>query len=841
MAVSGRGVLGATVVLSSLALALVSLLYPQTPLGMACWSVEVLAVLWGLGGAARRAVEIEVGPGEQMVLGMVVWLFGSGLLLAIGHASRVPLLIFAFAGLGFAAFEVITRPRGAASPRTDDRVLRLVLGCLVGAYLAINLLGAAQTRGNPYDDQIAYTAFVKRLLDCGDLIEPFSFRRLSAYGGQTVLQALAALRGDASSFDLLDRGIFEVVAVLLVVDMARRRRLHLQTTVLLVGFTLSLWDLRINSAATWTGFVAFLGAYSFASREDISPRRSLILTCATCAAACTLRQNYLVPGAMMAALILGFHLRAAVRAASWSTAWRAERATIGLAIGAAAAVLLPYMIATLVAAGTALYPLMLGTGNPITPLRPTASTWYDEAQFFISVVFNPEPIRIWWLIAPLMVIARDRRERRPWPALLIGCGIGFAFLIHSFMLSDSFNLWRYAFAYMTALAVAFALEIFGRLPLIESEIEPRLKLSTAATVLALCAVMVNFVAARGAIADIFKTTVQNLHALGKINDANNAPRAAGYERLQGAVPEGATIAVMVDDPWMLDYGRNRIFNLDLPGFAAPAPGLPSFTDPAHWRAYFAARGIRYLAFAEDNRSVYLYRRAAWIWRMFGDDEIFRFMGAHIIDIIDTFMQLARDSRVLFHRDGLYVLDLGAEVGPQTERGEPELVRMDRFIRRFSETELHNKAWQLAPRADVVFTQDGFGPSSVVPFPSPEPESALAAWLKQNMDVGDLPAHRWLMDRTHLRLKANGHAHGHLKVWLRPVRAFTTPSVSFIVEGQLVGTAMPDRDGYVAIDGEARCTGWCDGYILLSTISEWWAAPDALQIAKLLEFEWNETR
>ena len=106
-------------------------------------------------------------------------------------------------GVGFAAYAwrqwtsaepaVLAVGRGVARLRNDPLAALVWIG--IASLVLVNLLGAvASQRANPYDDDICYTPFVRRLLDAGDLIEPFSFRRLSAFGGQTVLSALAGVR-----------------------------------------------------------------------------------------------------------------------------------------------------------------------------------------------------------------------------------------------------------------------------------------------------------------------------------------------------------------------------------------------------------------------------------------------------------------------------------------------------------------------------------------------------------------------------------------------------------------------------------------------------------------------
>jgi len=530
-------------------------------------------------------------------------------------------------------------------------------------------------------------------------------------------------------------------------------------------------------------------------------------------------------------------VRDVARTSSWRAAWRTERRSALIAIAVAGAIVLPYMIAAFRACGTFLYPVLLGTGNPVAPLRPTGGTLYDEGAFFINILFNTDPIRVWWLFAPLMLMVKDTRARRPYPVLAIASAIGFIALIHSFMLSDNWNLWRYAFAYLTPLAVVFLVEVCAKLPLVERADVPPVRASPAVTVLALLAVFIQFAAARTFQSTRLATSFQNMHAAAELGSQKYDPRVEAIPDLQKAIPAGVAVAAMIDDPWLLDYARNRIANLDLVGFAGPSPGLPSFTDGEHWRAYFAAQGIRYVICSEPEQSTWIYRRGAWVWRMFSDDELYRFIAAHIVDTIDAFGELQRSSKVLFHRAGMIALDLGEHVAAEAPRGAPELERMDRFTRHLAETELHNKMWELASRSDVVFRPDGLGPSNVMPVPGLEPEyqgfvGALIGTLENTPK-------RWLSDRTLVRVHGDGEPRTlHVKLWLKRSRLQTAATASIYVSGTRVATAQPDAGGYLTVDTPASCQGWCDVYVTLSTISDWWIVADALKAAALLEFEWR---
>lgn len=822
--------------------AVVGWIDPHGVVGSTGWSLAAAGVLWGLGATAARALGVPASTGALLLLGATAWMFVGGVLLAMGAASRGLLLAVAGVGLGFALWELARRARAVvdrAAPRAHTAAF-VVLAGLLGVYLALMVVGLVSSRGNPYDDHVAYTAFTKRLLDCGDLVEPFSFRRISAYGGQTILHSLLALRGDVEATDLLDRGLFQIVTFLLVIELARKRGVHPGATTLLVLFLISLPEISINSASTWTGLAFFLGAYGFASDVSLPRRRALALTFATCAAACTLRQNFILPAGLFAALVLVFDLRARAVGSSWAEAWRVERGTALRSIGVAVAFILPYAIATWRSNGTFLYPIMLGTANPAAPLQPTGFTFADELGFFFTVMVETEPIRIWWLLAPFMLLARDTRASRPWPALLIASLVGFALMIHSFTLSDATSLWRYASGYMTALAVVFVIEAAGH-PLAGEPAEPAppLRMPRVAIFFVWLALLTQLVHARNVPASHLRKLANNLDAAiaqGTARPGSPAP----YAELQAAIPAGARVAVMLDDPYLLDYARHEIVNLDLPGFVAPAPGLPSFLGPERWRSYFGAMGIRYIAYVRGDYSTFLFRRRWWVGRTYVDGEIWRFMGAHIIDALDTFDQLARSSRVLFEREGLVAIDLGSSWSTEHPATDPpEIERQDRFLRDLAARELAPTAFRLASRSDVVFDIDASGPSALMVESRPANPAALGGLLGLLVGevAGEVP-HRWLSDRTHIRVLGRGGHRVRAELFVNTTRLASIPHVSLSVDGEIVARAMPDHDEKIVLEAPVACTGWCDVYIVVSSMAEFWLTADAFRGIKLVDFEWT---
>jgi len=90
----------------------------------------------------------------------------------------------------------------------------------------------------------------------------------------------------------------------------------------------------------------------------------------------------------------------------------------------------------------------------------------------------------------------------------------------------------------------------------------------------------------------------------------------------------------VDAPYLLDYKRNQIFNIDVIGAASPAPGIPLFDGPEKLKSYLEELGINYIiavkwdkGFDFLNRKVWLeHKSPAWFWKELHRPPILNFMS-----------------------------------------------------------------------------------------------------------------------------------------------------------------------------------------------------------------------
>lgn len=856
-----RGLRAATVVGMASAAA-IGLALPESPvLGGAAWLTFLFCSLSGWGALVGRALQLEEQDfGLRVGWGAAAAIFVGGLLVSSGGASERVLLGVVLLGGAAAGWREATaaaplwrQGQGALRGLRDGRIspaLAVLAAALVAAALVRMLGGLASLERNVWDDDVGYLPLLSRLLQVGDLVEPFSFRRLGAYGGQLLLQGLAAARGTMLNLHLADKALCFGATLLLLAGMARKgggaKALPLALIALLF---LMLPDVGNNSASQWSGVMLLVAMYrslvgfdAAATAEDERAALRWLVAAALCgAAACTLRQNYLAVVALCFAFALVARLRAAARSHGLIEGWRCERRFWVAALATALAVLAPWWIAAYASNQTFLFPLLGGTFNPGLSLRPTALSWSAELEFLISAAIEAEPLDIVAPLLLLLLLVRDRRAARPLSALCFATVGSFLLLVHSFVGSDLASLWRYSFASGMALTALFVLEVG------DGDAARPLQLPALGRWALLALLLLQLLDSRGRVAKTYATMVGNLReaaALGRRGDPVARAERARYRAMQAAVPAGAPLAVMLDDAAYLDYARNPIANLDHPGYSS-AGGYgrqwPAFAGPEALRRYFTAQGYRYLAFVRSDFSRYFYRRWYWLRVLYTDVELFQTMAAYLLDAIDNFAALAAQTAPLHDVDGLVVLDLGAPV----ERGGPapsaapllpsqETARREAWKRQLAERLNLRAAWALNSRGGLVF-DDGF--SGVMFGASDE---LTPARPREPVELAATPV-RWMHRRAHLRLRAERDMRLRLRGVVGREATGTRPRWTVSLDGQLLGSQVVADDGSFVIElslAAAQLGEWADLYVGFSSVGLPERDSRELRFARLDGVEWE---
>jgi hypothetical protein len=630
------------------------------------WSLLVLVAFGGWGSLVRWVV----APRERVDLGLrVVW--GAALLCVLGGTLMVPALMrrataLVLVEVGVAlALVFLARERSAVhrawrllsvgSKRAQGlAVASLAIAALVGVHY---VAGVADWHINPYDDEIAYLSFVQKLLDTGTVLEPFSLRRLAALGGQTFFQELVAIRATAAQGMTFDRSVCLVMIVLLVLGYRRSGKrtgplFALSAIVLFVTLPIA----GINTASYYSGVAFFLGLFrtvTWLGRAERAPWKNALVVALVGATICTLRQNYLV----VPAFTLGFSYVARF--------WRTREWREAILAGAfSVALLAPWLAVAWQSNQTFLYPVVPGTANPALDFRSSATTFWDEARLLFSCVLDGMPMKTVFVFFFAAALVRERDPRRPLASLVFGSCVGLVALVHGTTQGDGDTLARYAFGFLIAGAIAVIL--------VASTERFALRPSRALAFVGITAlaIVVTIVDSRPRLSFTYARHFRNIDALGRSVPRSletRPPEAKLYEQLQGTVPPGERLAILLDEPYHLDYARNPIWNLDMPGYSSLPPGIPFFQGSAKIEEYFRNLGVRYMAFVRPDHSRYHYRREYWIERINDEQEVWRIHAPYLIDFLDALDEMSRRHKKIFDWRGLVMMDLER---PSTEEGKP---------------------------------------------------------------------------------------------------------------------------------------------------------------------------
>jgi hypothetical protein len=593
------------------------------------WIVLLLVSFAGWGLLAARLFRAQAlgGGFVRVTLGMAALLAVAGVLLA-AHVLAFPVLIglvlvgatlqlAALAGAGARLWGARRRwTELLAGVGVDGGLGYLLAAAVVMLFATVRLIASAKVTLTWWDadDTPAYWAFVRELTQRGSFDQAFSFRRMVAYGGQTVLQAVVGLGVPLRSLNVFDDGICPLLLAGILLQLGRRQWLAIAAA-LLVAVTPTT---ALNSASNFSGSLFFVLLYltlRFASETDA--RRGGVLTGLAAAGLCTLRHSY-IPGcaALLAAGAL-VHLGARGDGRSWR-----QRLAFALGAGVAfAAALAPWSLASLIASHTPLFPLFHGTyrGGGVD-LGVGDSSWLEGLQRILE-----EKLPMTELIFLFMAILAlgSRMSRGALGPVALGTLISTVALAKAAPHNPNDDV-RYLAAPWVGLVVAFYCEAVARAPRATGRHRVRDQLFLAVVATVTVAVQLAPVLAPGIAAYIQNDKLRK--SWPEWGGEQTIRRAA--LDLQDHIPAGATVLAACDREYLFNFRRNKILLVDLPTVASPVP-LPGESATAEQYEAAAARlqslGIDYLMFSDPDHSHTMYSEPRW--------ESFRYDGYRTHEVL----------------------------------------------------------------------------------------------------------------------------------------------------------------------------------------------------------------
>jgi hypothetical protein len=626
------------------------------------WAFAMMISFSGWGATlsllASRDTSIEVGLRTAWGMAVVVWI--GGLLVAAGLATGPVLRVIVGIGIGVAcANAVLIPPPSRAKSEVWGKAFLLFIAIFLTILLCVSSLTDRGTWWSN-DDTTAYLVFPKQLVEAGDMIQPFSFRRMSSYGGQSLLQAVLLVGAAPEHAHLFDKGICS--AVLVAMLLGRRGEAPaapFALRLLVAMFVLFLPNYRLNLAAVLSGTVFLFAISETLELPDSAlgdPRVRAVILGLLVGAASALRPFFMLPAGLC--VLLAFALRADLRGR------RSVLARELFRLGAVSAVaILPWAIALLRSNGTPLFPGIAGyylTDSGFTHLNldfARLMTFWDALRYWEPI----GTIHLFFLAALIRTRFDTPAFRASTIALLVGGLVMLALLPQS--------AYRDRCRYICPLELAFVLTVALRSL---AAFTPRFDASSlTAGIFVVIGIIGEIYWRHEDTAKTYDDAFKEAHLItaGPLPEESEALLKTEadaqhvrevYSDIQGSIPAGAPVLAMLEEPYRLDFGRNRVAILDLPGLVGPRGGVPLYQGPDKVAEYFLGLGIRYLALVNPRQTRDLYSIGGWEEHAKTTGMPQNALAPRVLDVFDNFEKLRGSKQKLYEQGNVVVLDLASQ-------------------------------------------------------------------------------------------------------------------------------------------------------------------------------------
>jgi hypothetical protein len=521
-------------------------------------------------------------PGVAACIGLGALVFLGGISTALRIAWWLPVgLVLAVGTVVVLRRLVVHRGR----PPTSFVVIGVVgAAALVGVALIESVPGL-RFPVSACDDIRAYLPMAQKLVATNGLVEPWSARRLTLLGGYSYLEALPVWVFGNPGVGLVETALAAIFLGGQFVATGFRTEWTRGVSVALVVAVPFLWVPRGNTTGILIA-VPLLVAVMAASTEL---RR--------CLRAGSLAEagRWAAGGGLMAAALVSIRtplgiLAAALLAAAAlvlpGVAIARGLRVVGIAAASTVVALLPWSLTSWDVVGSPFYPVFPGNLNADAYVVNRPYHLIDE----LSRLFRASPFP-WIALGVLILVIVVRKLFPDWLFLVIaalGAGLMMFGTAVREPLLDGPPFVRYIAPAGEALVVFLVYEGLRGADVRSGADEKGVWQVLPALVVA-ATLLVGAFAFSG-----FTVKGRNLFVPGGWRFVRVAARNATgsdaeskieaqlrpyYRRALAAVPDPSRAIVSVDRPFLVDYGRDDVPNLDIPGSVAPGGSFPFFTGP----------------------------------------------------------------------------------------------------------------------------------------------------------------------------------------------------------------------------------------------------------------------
>lgn len=567
------------------------------------WACLLLISFTGWGKLTSKLVRIGHLPASiACSLGIAVVIFCGGWL-NLAHAIYSG-VIFAIVAVGlilYAAFfhAHVPSEKGCGFWRNKAPWARVLMICVI---LILVLRVAATVRLADFDvndDSGAYLVFPQQMLATHSFSAgPFSDRHvISGVGGGYLLQTFVIAATSISNIAMADRTFGLILLFIALWDLGITFGLSFEQIALLEFLVYLIPQQTANLTFVMLPIILLVSllwlVYQTPQEEESHPWRYALLAGAIGGAAVALKSTFL-PCVGMFCLIPYSVMN-----------WRRKKLALGLPIIAGVGAILvvaAWMIHLKLTAGTYLYPLF-GHGVDYST--------YGIFRSFTIPRTTRTIIKLFLQAVPLIALAlaaatfKQTRHILFCIAVLLAAAAG----ITAFNLAaGGDSIWRYGFPQFLSAVLIGSVVLMA---VSNEETAPRRKwlaLTLAIAPLVGCNFYYDL---SGSPPQLFRQAIWEFSnyepglraSLG--NQALSDTRLVRqYRAVEAALPKDAVVLEDVGSPYLLNFKTHKIFVMDWPGGASPAPGWPFGQEPAALAQYLRQNSVGYI--------VYDYRYTHWI-------------------------------------------------------------------------------------------------------------------------------------------------------------------------------------------------------------------------------------
>jgi hypothetical protein len=520
------------------------------------------------------------------------------------------------------------------------------------------------------DDYFGYLVFPEKMIQMGSMgPDPFSGRRMGAsLGGQSFLHTFVLSLFSEQNLRIIDPGITSIVVVGLILGFLQENKISPRKSLLILLPAIATIPPARNSTAMIVSTVLLLSLFRTLNWEKLKDRSWIANACIIALITSALagsKYSLLPTTGLFFGLTYGFYL----------IHFKFKRTTIYEFIAAIFLIfllLLPWMISMYQSSGTLLYPF-LGkgyTGYYQYDISPSSEIFtFRGIKLIIRSLLEVTHIVLFLLIIAYLQLrpwkAWQSHERKASLAFLISVCFG----VFSIIVGTGGRSARYTFPFVYAAIIILIILIITQI-----EVRERIQKQSYQSIAQFLGIFVIgiLIVSGGNWANPIKYYTNHINNI-KLGLANvplvaKPQESDRYLKLQQSIPPGEIILTRLNKPFLLDFKRNQIFIVDVPGAASPPPGMPLFQGSEVLSNYLTSQSIRYVAYAYKNGTGF--SRRYWIDKL--GSEIYPWVKPnkilelhpwvrnevqYTLDFQDNLKKLGENRKIIYDDGQIFVIDL----------------------------------------------------------------------------------------------------------------------------------------------------------------------------------------